>query len=51
MNINSFIAPNITVNTTLKYYYSQALYEKLKLMKGATKFFSKKLLGINYLAL
>ena len=33
------------MNTTLKYYYSQDLNEKLKLMGGAMKFFSKKLLG------
>ena len=45
VNINSFIAPNISVNITLKYYYSQALNEKLKLMRGTTIFFSKKLLG------
>ena len=45
VNINSFIALNISANTNLKYYYSQALNESLKLMRGAMNFFSKKLLG------
>ena len=36
---------NITVNTTLKYCYKQALNKKLKLMGGAMKYFLKKLLG------
>ena len=45
VNINYFSALNISVNTTLKCYHSQGLNEKLKLMGGATIFFSKKLLG------
>ena len=45
VNINSFIAPNISVNITSKYYFSQALNEKLKLIRETTIFFSKKLLG------
>ena len=46
VSINSFIALNISLNTNLKYYYSQALInETLKLMRGAMIFFSKKLLG------
>ena len=36
---------NITVSTTLKYHYKQALNKKLKLMGGAMKYFLKKLLG------
>ena len=36
---------NITVSTTLKYCYKQALNKKLKLMRGAMKYFPKKLLG------
>ena len=44
VNINAIITLNIPVNTTLKYYYSQALNEKLKLMEGTINFFSKKLL-------
>ena len=36
---------NITVSTTLKYRYKPALNKKLKLMGGAIKYFSKKLLG------
>ena len=43
VNINSINSLNISVNTTLKYYGSQDLNEKLKLM--GMKFFSKKLLG------
>ena len=44
VSINSFIALNISLNTNLKYYYSQALInETLKLMRGAMIFFSKKL--------
>ena len=34
---------NITVSTTLKYCYNKALNKKLKLMGGALKYFSKKL--------
>ena len=45
MNISTIIALNISVNTTLKYNYSQALNEKIKLMGGATKVFWEKLLG------
>ena len=45
VNINSFIALNISVNTHLKYCYSQALNEILKLMRGTIKHFSKMLLG------
>ena len=40
VSINSFSALNIIVNTTLKYYYKQALNKKLKLMGGAMHFFS-----------
>ena len=36
---------NISVSTTLKYYHKEALNKKLKLMGGAMKYFSKKLLG------
>ena len=45
VNVNSIVALNISLNTTLKYYYSQVLNEKLKLMGGTIIFFSKKLLG------
>ena len=44
-NINTIAAKNISVNTTLKCYYSQDLNEKPKLMGRAMKCFSKKLLG------
>ena len=44
-NINYFSALNILVNTTLKNSYSQGLNEKLKLVGGPMKVFSKKLLG------
>ena len=44
VNISSFIPLNTNVNTTLKYYRKQALNEKLKLIRGAMKFFTKKLL-------
>ena len=44
VNINSSIALKISVNTNLKYCYSPALNETLKLRIGAMKFFSKKLL-------
>ena len=44
-NVNSFSDLNITVSTTLKYYHQQALSKKLKLMGGAMKYFSEKLLG------
>ena len=36
---------NITVNTTLKYCYRQALNKKLKLIGGTMKYFPRKLLG------
>ena len=38
------------MNTTLKYYDSQALNEKVKLMGRAMKFFSKELLGYEILS-
>ena len=44
VNISSFIPLNTNVNTTLKYYRKQALNEKLKLIRGVMKFFTKKLL-------
>ena len=43
--ISSFSPLNTNVNTTLKYYRKQALSKKLKLMGGAMKCFTKKLLG------
>ena len=45
VNINTIIALNISVNTTLKHYYSEDLNEKLKLMGWTLNFFSKKLLS------
>ena len=36
---------NVTVSTTLKYCYKQAINKKLKLVGGAMKHFPKKLLG------
>ena len=45
LNIKYFRTLNISVNTTLKYYESQGLNEKLKLMGGTLKPFSKKLMG------
>ena len=36
---------DITVRTTLKYCYKQALNKKPELMGGAMKYFLKKLLG------
>ena len=36
---------NITVSTTLKYSYKQALNKKLNLMGGTIKYFPKNLLG------
>ena len=33
------------LSTTLKYCYKQALNKELKLIEGAMKYFSKKLLG------
>ena len=45
VNIRSFSPLNANLNTTTKYYRKQALNKKLKLMGGAMKFFTKKLLG------
>ena len=45
VNINSASDPNITVNTTLKYCRKQFLNNKIKLVGGAKKIFSEKLLG------
>ena len=42
VNIKLFSDLSISLNTTLKYYDSQGLNKKLKLMGGAMKFFSKK---------
>ena len=44
-NISSFSPLNANVNTILKYYRKDALNKKLKLIKGAIKIFTKKLLG------
>ena len=51
VNPNSFSTLNIYLNNTLKYYDSQALNVKLKLMEGAMILFSKKLQAMKYLAL
>ena len=51
VNINSFSALNISVNTTLKYYGSQSLNENLKLMGGAMKCLLKSYWTIIYFAL
>lgn len=51
VNINSFSALNISVNTTLKYYGSQSLNENLKLMGGAMKSLLKSYWTIIYFAL
>ena len=45
VNISSFSTSNTTVKSTLKQYRKQPLNKKLKLMGGAIKFFTKKLLG------
>ena len=45
VNISSLSPLNTNVNTTLKYYSKQGLNKKLKLIVGALKFFTKKLLG------
>ena len=45
VNIRSFSPLNTNLNTIMKYYRKQALNKKLKLMGGAMKFFTKKLLG------
>ena len=42
VNIKLFSDLSISLNTTLKYYDSQGLNKKLKLMGGAMKFFSIK---------
>ena len=44
VNMSSFSTLNADVNTTLKYYGKQTSNKKLKLMGGAMKFFTKKLL-------
>ena len=45
VNISSFSPLNTNVNTTLKYYRKQALNNKLKLVRGDMKLFTKKLLN------
>ena len=45
VNISSFSLLNTNVNTTLKYYGKQALNKELRLIGGAIRFFTKKLLG------
>ena len=45
VNISSFSPLNTNVNTTLKYYRKQALNNKLKLIRGDIKLFTKKLLN------
>ena len=45
VNVSSFIPLNNNVNTSVKYYRKQALNKKLKLMREAMKYFTKKLLG------
>ena len=45
LNTSSFSPLNTNMNTNLKYYRKQALNKKLKLVGGAMKFFTKKLLG------
>ena len=45
LNISSFSPLNTNVNTTLKYYRKQALNNKLKLIRGDMKLFTKKLLN------
>ena len=46
VNVNPFsdLNLNITVSTTLKYCYKKTLNNKLNLIGGAMKYFSKKLL-------
>ena len=51
VNPNSFSTLNIYLNNTLKYYDSQALNVKLKLMEGAMIFFFFYLQAMKYLAL
>ena len=45
VNISSFSPLDTSVNTMLKYYRKQALNKKLKLIRGAMKCCTKKLLG------
>ena len=45
VNISFFSTLNTNANTTLKHNRKQALNKKLKLMGGAMKYFTKKLLG------
>ena len=46
VNVNfSDLNLNITVSTTLKYFYKRALNQKLKFMGGTIKNFEKKLLS------
>ena len=45
MNISSFSPLNTNVNTALKNYLKEALNTKVKLIRGAMKFFTKNLLG------
>ena len=45
VNTSSFSPLNTNVNTNLRYYRKQAINKKLKLLGGAMKFFTKKLLG------
>ena len=45
VNVNFFSDLNITVSTTLKYYYKQALNNKLIIMGGVMKYFPKRLHG------
>ena len=45
VNVNFFSDLNITVSTTLKYYYKQALNNKLIIMGGGMKYFPKRLQG------
>ena len=41
----SYLSPlNTNVNTTLKFYRKQALDKKLEIIRGAMKYFTKKLL-------
>ena len=49
VSINSFSTLSIIVNTTLKYYYKQALNKKLKLMGGTMNFFLEKVTGSWYM--
>ena len=44
VNISSFSPLHNNVNTTRMYCHKQALNKKLKMIRGAMKFFTKKLL-------